>query len=85
MSRQFDYSKVSKNDLNRRRTSQFIANLGITVGFGFNSLINGWDKTPCFEFLHLSCIRPIQNGAMRSCHIAHEEVKPENARCLFLI
>ena len=40
-SRQFDYSKTSKNDLHRRRTSQFITNLGITVGFGDSSLING--------------------------------------------
>ena len=41
VSRQFDYSKISKNDLHRQRTSQYKANLGVTVEFGVSSLING--------------------------------------------
>ena len=41
VSRQFDYLKTSKNDLHSRRTSQFIANSGVIVGFGVSSLIKG--------------------------------------------
>ena len=59
MSRKFDYSKTSKNDLHRRRTSQLIVNLGETVGFGFKSSINGSDETQRCESLRLSCIREI--------------------------
>ena len=56
VSRQFHYSKTSKNDLHRRRISQFLENLGITVGFGVSSLINRLDKMPSFESLQLSHI-----------------------------
>ena len=36
VSRQFDYSKTSKNDLHHQRTSQFIENLGVTVDLVFH-------------------------------------------------
>ena len=38
-----------------------------------------------FESLSLTHIHPIHNGALRSCHVAREEVMPENARRLILI
>ena len=45
VSRQFDYLKTSKNDLQCQRTSQFIKNLG---------LINVSDETQECESLRLS-------------------------------
>ena len=70
---QFDYSKTSKNDLHRRRTSQFVANLGVTVRFGISSLINGWDEMLGFESLRLSCVHWIRDRPLGFCHVAREE------------
>ena len=38
-----------------------------------------------FKSLRLSCINPIENGALRSCHVVREEVTLENASHLILI
>ena len=51
VSKQFDYSKTSKNALLYRRTSQFIENLGITIQSGVSSSINGFDETRKWESL----------------------------------
>ena len=53
VSRQFDYSKTSKNNLQCQRISQFIVNLGVTIQFGISSLINGSDEMLGFESLRL--------------------------------
>ena len=45
VSKQFDYSKTSKNTLQCRRTSQFIENLGITVQSEVSSSIKGSNET----------------------------------------
>ena len=69
----FDYSKISKNDLQFPRTSQFITNLGIIVGFGISSLINDCDEILGFESLRLSFGRWIEDGPLRFHHVVHEE------------
>ena len=69
VSRQFGYSKTSKNDLQGRRTSQIIANLGLTVGSRFNSLINSSDEMLCFESLRLGHVRWILDGPSRFFHV----------------
>ena len=68
-----NYSKTSKNDLNRRRPSQFITNFGITVGFSVSSLSNGYDEMPSFGSLRLSCICWIGDEHQIFFHVACEE------------
>ena len=53
VSRQFHYSKTFNNDLQCRRTSQFIANLGVIVAWSVQSLIKGSNETQGCELLRL--------------------------------
>ena len=47
--------------------------LGVTIGFGSSSLINGSDETLGGESLPLGHVRLIEDGALRFCHVAWEE------------
>ena len=46
------------------------AKLGVAVGFGSSSSINGSDEMLGFESLSLSRVRLIEDGALRFCHVA---------------
>ena len=41
VSRQFDYSKTSKNTFSVKEHLNKLENLGVIIGFGVSSLING--------------------------------------------
>ena len=69
VSKQFDYSKTSKNALQCQRTSQFIANLGVNVQSGISSSINGIDATCGCQSLGLSRGYWIGDGPLRFRHL----------------
>ena len=48
-------------------------NLGVAVGFGSSSLINGSNETLECELLLLSHVCLIEDGALRFCYVAREE------------
>ena len=73
VSRQFDYSKSSKNALQCRITSQFIENLGVTIRSDISSSINGSDEKRGCKSLRLSRGRWIGDGPPRFCHVARDE------------
>ena len=79
VSRQLDYSKSSKNVLQCRRTSQFIADFGVIVRSGVSSWINSSDETHRCESLQLSHGHWIGDGSSRFCHIAREEETHETS------
>ena len=49
------------------------AHLGVAVGFGSSSSINGSHETHGCESFSLSRVHLIEEGALRFCHIEHEE------------
>ena len=59
--------------------------LGVAVGFGISSSINGSHEMFGCEFLCLSRISSIKDGALRFAHIAHEEETSRNACHLIFI
>ena len=54
------------------------AKLGVAIGFGSSSSINGSNRMLGCESLLLSSVRLIKDGALRFCHIAHEEEASRN-------
>ena len=60
------------------------AKLGVTVGFGSSSSVNGSDEMLGCESLPLSHAHSIKDGALRFCHIAHEEETSHNRVCLIV-
>ena len=83
--RWFNWSKSSKNTWKCRRTSQFIANLGVTVRWNASSLINGSDEMHQCKFLWLSHSRWIGDGLPRWSYIARLRNNTWNAIGLILI
>ena len=67
-----------KKGINRLR-------LGVTIRFASLSLINGLDEMLGCEWLSLSPIRPIEEGALRFHCIMHEEEASRNACRLIFI
>ena len=49
------------------------ASLGVAIGFGSSSSINGSDETNGFELLPLSHLRSIEDGVLTFCHVVCEE------------
>ena len=85
MSKQIDYSKTSKNELQCRRTSQFIVNLDVTVSAGVSSSINGSDEMHRCKSLRLSRGHWIRDGPPRFQHVAHFRSNERNVIRLILI
>ena len=49
------------------------ADLGMAVGFGSSSSINGSGEMLGCELFPLSRVRSIEDGVLRFCHVAREE------------
>ena len=85
VSKQIDYSKTSKNELQYRRTSQFIVNLDVTISVGVSSSINGSDETHRCNSLQLSHGRWIGDGPSRFQHVVRFRSNVQNVIRLILI
>ena len=57
----------------------------MAVGFGSSSSMNSSDETLECESLPLSHAHLSEDGALRFCHVTHEEVASRNACCLIFI
>ena len=54
------------------------AHLGVAVGFGSSSSINGSHEAHGCESLPLSRVHSIEDGELRFCHIKHEKEASRN-------
>ena len=84
VSRQFVYSKTSKDTFFVEEHLHKLANLGVTVGFVISPSINGFDEILGCESLRISRVRLIEDEPLRFRHIAREVV-PKNICRLILI
>ena len=63
----------------------FYAKLGVTIRCASSSSINGSDEILRCQLSPLSCVRSIEDGALRFRHVAREEEVSHNACRLIFI
>ena len=73
VSRQFDFTRKSKDNISVAKNIEFIEELGVTVGSNGLITINGPDEASLGESVRLSRERPIGDGASTVSHIARFE------------
>ena len=75
----FDYKKHLRMLFTSKNMGINKLNLGMTVWFASSSSLNSSDEMFKYESSLLSCVCLIKYGALRFCHIGHEEEASRNA------
>ena len=78
MSKQFDSLKHSRIHSSSKNTCINRKNLGVAIGFGSSSSINGLDEMLGCKWLRFSRVRLIKDGVLRFCHVAREETMSQD-------